>query len=327
MGKGGHMLQNKPDYSPDPANPYSVHSGNFDIFFMEPAWETPGPEDHTKFENCPTLRELHLCLRGKGRLELDGTVFCIQRGSVWFTSRETNQFWHEYDKQETLLLRVPFCLQRVRHEADCPYDQLLVSFMHRKNGISGQDAALIGYDQTLCEYSEFLKKRVCSACRCGFESILLGLLLDSLFALNSAERTMSDKEKIEAYVKANVMQKISVADLAKLLSVSERSLFYLFTKHFQTSPTDYINRARMDAAAEHLAKGISVREVSEMFKFSEVTSFCRMFKKYYGVSPSKFCAMQPPKVYGSVTLFGDTGKPVEEPELQDTPAVYGGGVY
>ena len=44
----------------------------------------------------------------------------------------------------------------------------------------------------------------------------------------------------------------------------------------------------MDAAAEHLARGLTVREVSDLFRFSESTSFCRMFKKYYGVTPSEY---------------------------------------
>lgn len=50
----------------------------------------------------------------------------------------------------------------------------------------------------------------------------------------------------------------------------------------------YTELPSMHAAGEHLSNGLSVREISELFRFSEITSFCRMFKKYYGITPSEF---------------------------------------
>lgn len=274
--------------------------GNFDIFFKEPVWETPDTEAIGQFRGYMDLPSFHLqhdddirhdlflCLRGRGRLELDGTMHAIERGSVWFTSPISRLYWHEYNKQETLILHIPFTLLRKRSAGDvAQQDMLFFDFLQRISD-STDSSSLIGYDQTLCEYSDFLKQRMTVANRFGFQSLLLSLLMDSLQALNSTERPVTDAQFIASYVKANVLQKITVGDLAKLLSVSERSLFYIFTKNFNASPNDYINRTRMDAAAEHLAKGLTVREVSELFKFTESTSFCRMFKKYHGVTPSDY---------------------------------------
>ena len=44
----------------------------------------------------------------------------------------------------------------------------------------------------------------------------------------------------------------------------------------------------MRSAAECLQKGLSVKEVSDMYKFSECTSFYRMFKKYFGITPTEY---------------------------------------
>ena len=73
-----------------------------------------------------------------------------------------------------------------------------------------------------------------------------------------------------------------------MMSVSERSLFYFFKKNFQTSPSDFINCVRMNAAAEHIRRGLSVKEVTEMYHFSEYSAFCRLFKKYFRITPTEY---------------------------------------
>ena len=73
-----------------------------------------------------------------------------------------------------------------------------------------------------------------------------------------------------------------------MMSVSERSLFYFFKKNFQTSPSDFINCVRMNAAAEHICRGLPVKEVSEMYHFSEYSAFCRLFKKHFGITPTEY---------------------------------------
>lgn len=286
------MLQNTEIF--DPKLPvYSIKTGNFTISFLQPGWISPGPEDPSRFELYPHLLEINLCLRGKGRIELNGTDYAVESGSVWFSTRQNNVFWQEINRQEMTLLRVPFWIEPYRSDACttlqdrilCDFDQ---AYHDRPAGFSP-----IGYDPSLCEYSDFLKRRISVGSLCGFECILTGFLMDVLHVIEEAKEPSTEIQRIETYVKANAMQKISVRDLAKLLSVSDRSLFYLFAKHLQVSPNDYINRIRMNSAAEHLAGGLTVREVSELFKFSETTSFCRMFKKYYGCTPTEFKKQNP----------------------------------
>ena len=284
-----------------------VHTfGDFDITFGEPAWETPDAESIRQFHNyadLPALRdrrgtrssfELYLCLRGKGRLELNGSMRAAGPGCVWFTSPTSRLYWHEYNKQETLILHIPFTVTEAYNIDDSPQNSLIRNFLEQ-NMYTDERSILFGYDTSLCDYNDFLKKRISTSSPFGFAHVLLSLLLDSMQALTSSERPMTEAQFIESYVKANILQKISVHELARLLSVSERSLFYIFTKNFDASPNDYINRTRMDAAAEHLSKGLSVREVSELFRFSEITSFCRMFKKYFGVTPSEYQRNPRPK--------------------------------
>ncbi len=296
---GDKMSQNNTLYTIASYKDIAHAFGDFAIYFSEPAWETPDTASVRRFQTYTELPamhipqenhasfDLHLCLRGKGRLELDGLMRAAGPGCVWFTSPTTRQYWHEYNKQETLVLRIPFTVHRSENPAESTPNTLISDFLQR-NMNPNERPLLFGYDKSLCDYDEFLKKRMTVSSPSGFSHILLSLLLDSIDALGSIDTPMTEAQFIESYVKANVLQKISVKELSKLLSVSERSLFYIFTKNFDASPNDYINRTRMNAAAEHLSKGLSVREVSELFRFSESTSFCRMFKKYYNVTPSEF---------------------------------------
>lgn len=296
-------MQQKDDFKPSTspiAAEFSapVPLGNFSISLTEPLWGPPdSPVQKPQPEN-PEFWTLFLCLRGKGRLEIGGQTHSIQHGSVWFTTRSRQARWIEFDRPEMSLLQLSFSVQRVRSDADDLSTRAISDLLAGRTDP-------IGHDPGLCEYSSFLKGRVGSSKRPGLQGVLIGFLIDCVFALIEGSKLLSDRDKIRVYVADHARQKITVPDLAKLLSVSERSLFYFFSKNFQTSPNDFINRTRMASAAECLKKGISVKEVSEMYRFSESTSFCRMFKKYFGVTPSE---------YQRLALTGT-----------DTPTIYGGG--
>lgn len=119
------------------------------------------------------------------------------------------------------------------------------------------------------------------------DSIIRALLLDCLSALREDKPVKSETERAIAFIDKNSHRSFSVAELASALSMSERALYYFFKAHFDMSPRDFINKRRMEAALEYLRMGISPGHVSDMLKFTDPSSFCRMFKKYYGISPVK----------------------------------------
>lgn len=264
----------------------SIRPGSFTIFLSEPNWETISGDLH-KVEitnDDPGAINLYLCLNGKGQLKLGEQLHSVQRGSVWFSSSRSPAVWLEYDYPGLHLLHVELSIHRAQSD---PYshakqleEQLVEDFL--------SCPAAIGYDPALCDYNDFMKSHTHEKNHFGFSGVLSGLLLDAMRTAAHGRELTSDKERIIAFVKAHAQQHLTVADLAKFLSVSERSLFYFFQKNFQTSPNDFINRTRICSAAECLEHGIPVHEVSELYRFSETTSFCRMFKKYFGVTPSEY---------------------------------------
>ena len=77
--------------------------------------------------------------------------------------------------------------------------------------------------------------------------------------------------------------------LCRELAMS-RTLFYLKLKTYTgKSPQDFIRIIRLERAAALLRNGSSVMDVATLTGFENPKYFSTVFKKYFGVSPSKYC--------------------------------------
>jgi AraC-like DNA-binding protein len=69
-----------------------------------------------------------------------------------------------------------------------------------------------------------------------------------------------------------------------------RTLFYLKLKTYTgKSPQDFIRIIRLERAAALLRNGSSVMDAATLTGFENPKYFSTVFKKYFGVSPSKYC--------------------------------------
>ena len=77
--------------------------------------------------------------------------------------------------------------------------------------------------------------------------------------------------------------------LCRELAMS-RTLFYLKLKTYTgKSPQDFIRIIRLERAAALLRNGSSVTDAAALAGFENPKYFSTVFKKYFGVSPSKYC--------------------------------------
>lgn len=69
-----------------------------------------------------------------------------------------------------------------------------------------------------------------------------------------------------------------------------RTLFYIKLKSYTgKSPQDFIRVIRLERAAALLRSGHSVTETATLAGFENAKYFSTVFKKYFGMSPSKYC--------------------------------------
>ena len=78
------------------------------------------------------------------------------------------------------------------------------------------------------------------------------------------------------------------ANLADLYGITSRQMERLFERDLGLSPKSWLTQQRMIAARHLLLEGNSIKEISYMLHYKQVSHFCFDFKRCYEMSPSEF---------------------------------------
>lgn len=96
-------------------------------------------------------------------------------------------------------------------------------------------------------------------------------------------------EKVIQYMRHNVHNKVTLAELSELVHVSPCYLSRVFKQITGYAVVEYFNKLKMDKAKELLIEGgKKVKEVARELGFADEFYFSRIFKKTEGISPSEF---------------------------------------
>ena len=107
---------------------------------------------------------------------------------------------------------------------------------------------------------------------------------------HSAGKELTD---LVAEINSNIAATFTLAELARKFGMEPRTLSRLFKKHLKCTPHQYIIRTRM-RYAEHFLKslGISVERTAELCGYKSFSFFCKEFRRFHGVTPSRFRELQ-----------------------------------
>lgn len=94
-------------------------------------------------------------------------------------------------------------------------------------------------------------------------------------------------DRIIAYIEDHYTTGVSLEDAARCLFVSESTVSHTIKKKLGVSFYAYTTQRRMLAARTLISQGVPAGEASARVGFSDYTSFLRLFKKAYGVTPSQ----------------------------------------
>jgi len=78
------------------------------------------------------------------------------------------------------------------------------------------------------------------------------------------------------------------AQLAKLAGISPIRFKLAFKEHTGISVQQFITEAKMKKAAQWLLHDKTIKEISALLGYSDLTSFYRSFSKYYNCTPSQY---------------------------------------
>ena len=115
-------------------------------------------------------------------------------------------------------------------------------------------------------------------------------LVKLLMKIGEEKPTLSyELANVTKYIQDNYREKISVREISEKFYFSLPTLFRRFSREFDCSPVEYINRTRMSNAA-HLLKhtNMLLKEVASAVGIDDQYYFSKLFKKQFGVSPREY---------------------------------------
>ena len=105
----------------------------------------------------------------------------------------------------------------------------------------------------------------------------------------SAPKTVSYFEFSRNHIETNLHLSIEVADLCRLLGVTQPYIYKIFKSNTGMSPKQFINECKMKKARKMLSETeLSISAISDALGFSNPLDFSKFFKKHEKVCASEY---------------------------------------
>ncbi|MCI7125424.1 MAG: AraC family transcriptional regulator [Agathobaculum sp.] len=96
-------------------------------------------------------------------------------------------------------------------------------------------------------------------------------------------------EQILAYMGDHVTEPITIEQICRKFFLSRSSLQTMFKTHLNHSPKSYLLGIKLQKSKDLIRENqYTISEIAEMLGFSSIHYFSRLFKKYFGLSPSEY---------------------------------------
>lgn len=216
-------------------------------------------------------------IKGKADIKFDNEVFLGERGKVIHGCKNKNISFKILGNENFEHINIYYAADKYNDSN---------SYMKSVFEFSTKD-----YDEITEQLRQLIqisaKKEMTSKVALQIQT---SLFLQELFNERSNKKVSTEKDivsDITKFISENYNKDITLVKLAERYGEKISRISYLFNKHLQIRPIDYLIQYRMTVAYELLNKGLSVREVSKSVGYSDEFYFSRLFKKKFGVSPNK----------------------------------------
>ena len=139
-------------------------------------------------------------------------------------------------------------------------------------------------------------EKIWSQRECGYYHKCMSLLYQILYEIEIFETSSYNKkhrEKITPainYIHENFCNPdFSINSLPKMCNMSYSYFKKLFLNEYKMSPSKYITKLKMERSLELLLlQNRNITELSRILGFENVYYFSKVFKDYYGMSPTAY---------------------------------------
>lgn len=216
--------------------------------------------------------ELIYCTSGEGKLVFEDEILEYHSGEIVIIPPLTPHYnssdsgftnYHVNVMNATLAFSRPTLISGNEYMLNA----FAAAFYHFSDKLEGRQMILSSYGNLICAY---------------------------MYAYREVKHHSGMVEEIENHIISNYTD--ASFDLEAYLKSFPFSYDYLrkvFKKEVGETPHKFLNDKRLQAAADRLStsySGDNISEISQLCGFSEPLYFSRMFKKKYGVAPSRFAS-------------------------------------
>jgi AraC-like DNA-binding protein len=116
------------------------------------------------------------------------------------------------------------------------------------------------------------------------------LLYDDVFNPHATETSQSSMRHVLAHILANLHRNITVDEMAAVAGLSRAHFTRLFAESEGLPPAEYVLSERMRRAAKLFVvnPAISIKEVANLTGFEDANYFSKVFRRFFGASPTEF---------------------------------------
>lgn len=102
-------------------------------------------------------------------------------------------------------------------------------------------------------------------------------------------RSYKTNNRVIDYINSNLNRQISIDELSSLVDISTYHFHRIFTASMAEPVGKYILRRRLERAANVLLSDpAAIKDVAYDWGFSSASSFCRSFKRHFGISAEEY---------------------------------------
>lgn len=169
------------------------------------------------------------------------------------------------------------------------FDSLASSFSF-KNFIGREDTRVVSViNELFCSVRQ---------ARRMYELETVSLLYKLFFEMYSGGYIIKEREPytdrglhavtvILEWIEKNLFEPISLSDISAAVGLSEKYICRIFKRYTSKTVMEYVNEQRIENACLMLSQK-SITEAAFASGFNDLSYFCKMFKRYKGISPSKY---------------------------------------
>lgn len=180
----------------------------------------------------------------------------------------------------------PFVETYYEADSENPWEYIWIGFT-TKSDITKHLTDIMKYPEAEKIFNSMKK---CENYTSGRSAYLCAQLWN-LFALFS-EGKDEKKDYVDTaleFIHSNYMEDITVEKIAKFLNLDRTYFSVIFRKQTGLSPKQYIIRHRMKIASSLLTKkNTEISVIANSVGYTDLYNFSKMFKRHFGISPTKY---------------------------------------